>query len=76
MDYGGVVVWWGFIYYVNSVVDCCQVCLDQVKNVIVGQKKCNIWVYCFKEDGCYFFDVYIYENYECWLKQVNFYFIM
>lgn len=27
IDYGGVVVWWGLIYYVESVVDCCVVCL-------------------------------------------------
>uniref|UniRef100_A0A7I4AH83 Apple domain-containing protein n=1 Tax=Physcomitrium patens TaxID=3218 RepID=A0A7I4AH83_PHYPA len=70
-DYGGVAVRWGLTHHVNSAADCCQACLDQAKNATAGQKKCNIWVYCPKEDGCYSPDVYTHENHECWLKQAD-----
>ncbi|CAL5349003.1 unnamed protein product [Camellia sinensis] len=33
-----------------------------------SEKKCNIWVYCPSETGCYSPDVYERKHMECWLK--------
>ena len=70
-DYDGLAVRWGLTHHVASAADCCQACLDQAKDAKDGEKKCNIWVYCAKEDGCYSPDKYEHKNHECWLKQVS-----
>lgn len=70
-DYDGLAVRWGLTHHVASAADCCQACLDQAKNAKDGEKKCNIWVYCGEEDGCYSPDKYQHKNHECWLKQVS-----
>lgn len=73
-DYGGAAVRWGLTHHVDSAADCCQACLDQAKSATTeGEKKmkCNIWVYCPSEGGCYSPDKYTHKNHECWLKQAN-----
>ncbi|PWZ27481.1 Pectin acetylesterase 9 [Zea mays] len=36
-----------------------------------GALKCNIWVYCPSEYGCYSPDKYEHKHQECWLKQFH-----
>ncbi|RZR87495.1 hypothetical protein BHM03_00014916 [Ensete ventricosum] len=72
-DYDGAAVRWGLIHHKESAADCCQACLDQAKRPKPGEKKCNIWVYCPSEFGCYSPDIYEHKHQECWLKQVLFY---
>ncbi|KAK8596802.1 hypothetical protein V6N13_001409 [Hibiscus sabdariffa] len=67
-DYGGAAVRWGLTHHKESAADCCQACLDQAKNAKPGEKKCNIWVYCPSETGCYSPDKYQHKHTECWLK--------
>lgn len=69
-DYGGAAVRWGLTHHKESAADCCQACLDQAKTAKPGEKKCNIWVYCPSEYGCYSPDIYEHKHQECWLKQV------
>lgn len=71
-DYDGAAVKWGLMHHKESAADCCQACLDQAKNAKEGEKKCNIWVYCPFEPGCYSPDIYQHKHQECWLKQVEF----
>ncbi|XP_044974125.1 uncharacterized protein LOC123442085 [Hordeum vulgare subsp. vulgare] len=68
-DYGGAAVKWGLMHHKESVADCCQACLDQARNAKPGKLKCNIWVYCPSEFGCYSPDKYEHKHHECWLKQ-------
>ncbi|CAM0943986.1 unnamed protein product [Alopecurus aequalis] len=68
-DYGGAAVRWGLTHHKESAADCCQACLDQAKNAKPGEQKCNIWVYCPSEFGCYSPDKYEHKHQECWLKQ-------
>lgn len=71
-DYAGAAVRWGLSHHVDSAADCCQACLEQARNATGKEaKKCNIWVYCPSEGGCYSPDKYKHENHECWLKQVS-----
>lgn len=70
-DYGGVAVRWGLTHHKESAYDCCMACLDQAKHAKPGQKRCNIWVYCPSENGCYSPDIYEHKNQECWLKYVS-----
>ncbi|KAK6938706.1 hypothetical protein RJ641_032214 [Dillenia turbinata] len=67
-DYAGAAVRWGLTHHTESAADCCQACLDHARNARPGQKKCNIWVYCPSEAGCYSPDIYEHKNQECWLK--------
>ncbi|KAK1395756.1 Fanconi anemia group G protein [Heracleum sosnowskyi] len=67
-DYGGAAVRWGLTHHKESAFDCCQACLDQAKNAKEGEKRCNIWVYCPSEGGCYSPDIYEHKHQECWLK--------
>ncbi|MBA0838501.1 hypothetical protein Goarm_004312 [Gossypium armourianum] len=67
-DYDGAAVRWGLTHHKESAADCCQACLDQAKNAKPGEKKCNIWVYCPSENGCYSPDIYQHKHMECWLK--------
>ncbi|KAM6564052.1 hypothetical protein CsatB_024050 [Cannabis sativa] len=67
-DYGGAAVRWGLTFHKESAADCCQACLDQAKHAKPGERKCNIWVYCPSEGGCYSPDIYQHRNQECWLK--------
>ncbi|XP_065882113.1 uncharacterized protein [Euphorbia lathyris] len=67
-DYDGAAVRWGLTHHKDSAADCCQACFDQAKNAKPGEKKCNIWVYCPDEMGCYSPDIYEHKNQECWLK--------
>ncbi|XP_022768800.1 uncharacterized protein LOC111312624 isoform X2 [Durio zibethinus] len=67
-DYDGAAVRWGLTHHKESAADCCQACLDQAKNAKPGEKKCNIWVYCPSETGCYSPDIYEHKHMECWLK--------
>ena len=69
-DYGGTAVRWGLTHHKESVGDCCQACIDQAKRAKPGALKCNIWVYCPSEYGCYSPDKYEHKHQECWLKQV------
>ncbi|RLM80326.1 Methionine aminopeptidase 1D, chloroplastic/mitochondrial [Panicum miliaceum] len=69
-DYGGAAVRWGLTHHKESAADCCQACLDQAKNAKPGELKCNIWVYCPSEFGCYSPDKYEHKHQECWLKQL------
>ncbi|RZR87620.1 hypothetical protein BHM03_00015073 [Ensete ventricosum] len=69
-DYDGTAVRWGLTHHKESAADCCQACLDQAKRAKPGQMKCNIWVYCPSEYGCYSPDIYKHKHQECWLKQV------
>lgn len=70
-DYDGVAVRWGLTHHKDSAADCCQACLDQAKYAKEGDKKCNIWVYCPSEFGCYSPDIYQHKHQECWLKYVS-----
>lgn len=70
-DYDGAAVRWGLTHHKESAADCCQACLDQAKNAKPGEKKCNIWVYCPSEYGCYSPDIYEHKHQECWLKQAD-----
>ncbi|XWS21165.1 hypothetical protein CRYUN_Cryun30bG0032000 [Craigia yunnanensis] len=67
-DYDGAAVRWGLTHHKESAADCCQACLDHAKHAKPGQKKCNIWVYCPSETGCYSPDIYEHKHMECWLK--------
>ncbi|KAK6939583.1 hypothetical protein RJ641_029114 [Dillenia turbinata] len=67
-DYGGAAVRWGLTHHKESAADCCQACLDHARHARPGEKKCNIWVYCPSEAGCYSPDIYEHKNQECWLK--------
>ncbi|KAJ4764876.1 hypothetical protein LUZ62_075251 [Rhynchospora pubera] len=67
-DYAGAAVRWGLTHHKESAADCCQACLDQAKNAKPGEMKCNIWVYCPSEFGCYSPDIYEHKHQECWLK--------
>ena len=69
-DYGGTAVRWGLTHHKESAGDCCQACIDQAKRAKPGALKCNIWVYCPSEYGCYSPDKYEHKHQECWLKQV------
>ncbi|CAO2047400.1 unnamed protein product, partial [Urochloa humidicola] len=70
-DYDGAAVRWGLTHHKESAADCCQACLDQAKNAKPGEPKCNIWVYCPSEFGCYSPDKYEHKHQECWLKQAD-----
>ncbi|XP_042508176.1 uncharacterized protein LOC122084160 [Macadamia integrifolia] len=70
-DYGGAAVRWGLTYHQESAADCCQACLDQAKNSKPDEMKCNIWVYCPSETGCYSPDIYEHKHQECWLKHAE-----
>ncbi|GER29997.1 peptidyl-prolyl cis-trans isomerases [Striga asiatica] len=67
-DYDGAAVRWGLTHPKESAYDCCMACLDQARRAKPGQMKCNIWVYCPSETGCYSPDIYEHKNQECWLK--------
>ncbi|KAL6521949.1 hypothetical protein OROMI_031826 [Orobanche minor] len=67
-DYDGAAVRWGLTHPKESAYDCCMSCLDQAKRAKNGEMKCNIWVYCPSETGCYSPDIYEHKNQECWLK--------
>ncbi|XP_011074450.2 LOW QUALITY PROTEIN: uncharacterized protein LOC105159179 [Sesamum indicum] len=67
-DYDGAAVRWGLTHHKESAYDCCMACLDQAKRAKPGEMKCNIWVYCPSETGCYSPDIYEHKNQECWLK--------
>jgi PAN domain len=69
-DYTGAAVRWGLTHHKESAADCCQACLDQAKRAKPGEIKCNIWVYCPSEFGCYSPDIYEHKHQECWLKMV------
>lgn len=69
-DYGGTAVRWGLTHHKESAADCCQACIDQAKRARPGALKCNIWVYCPSEYGCFSPDKYEHKHQECWLKQV------
>lgn len=68
-DYGGIAVRWGPTHHVESAADCCEACLKQARSAKRGEKKCNIWVFCPAEGGCFSPDVYEHKHQECWLKQ-------
>ncbi|XP_050214771.1 uncharacterized protein LOC126665878 [Mercurialis annua] len=67
-DYDGAAVRWGLTFHKESAADCCQACIDQAKYAKPGEKKCNVWVYCPSEMGCYSPDIYQHRIQECWLK--------
>ncbi|KAL0369017.1 UNVERIFIED_CONTAM: hypothetical protein Scaly_1120600 [Sesamum calycinum] len=67
-DYDGAAVRWGLTHHKESAYDCCMACLDQAKRAKPGEMKCNVWVYCPSETGCYSPDIYEHKNQECWLK--------
>ncbi|KAL7127454.1 hypothetical protein ABFS83_14G254300 [Erythranthe nasuta] len=67
-DYDGAAVRWGLTHHKESAYDCCMSCLDHAKRAKPGENKCNIWVYCPSETGCYSPDIYEHKNQECWLK--------
>lgn len=71
-DYGGAALRWGLTHHKESAYDCCMACLDHSKRAKPGQRKCNIWVYCPSENGCYSPDIYKHKYQECWLKYVSF----
>ncbi|OAY78575.1 hypothetical protein ACMD2_18470 [Ananas comosus] len=70
-DYDGAAVRWGLTHHKESAADCCQACLDHAKQAKPGEMKCNIWVYCPSEFGCYSPDIYEHKHQECWLKQAE-----
>lgn len=70
-DYDGSAVRWGLTHHKDSAADCCQACLDHAKQAKPGEVKCNIWVYCPSEFGCYSPDIYEHRHQECWLKQAQ-----
>lgn len=63
-DYDGAAVRWGLTHHKESAADCCQACLDQAKNAKPGELKCNIWVYCPSEFGCFSPDKYEHKHQE------------
>lgn len=67
-DYDGVAVKWGLTHHKESAADCCQACFDQASRAKPGEMKCNVWVYCPSEAGCYSPDIYEHKHQECWLK--------
>ncbi|KAJ8526490.1 hypothetical protein K7X08_028967 [Anisodus acutangulus] len=67
-DYSGDAVRWGLTHPKESAYECCMACLNQAKQAGPNDKKCNIWVYCPSETGCYSPDIYQHKNQECWLK--------
>ncbi|KAH6788542.1 dimethylallyl [Perilla frutescens var. frutescens] len=67
-DYDGAAVRWGLTHHKDSAYECCMSCLDQARRAKPGEKKCNIWVYCPSEMGCYSPDIYEHKDGECWLK--------
>ncbi|CAN4084767.1 unnamed protein product [Withania somnifera] len=67
-DYGGDAVRWGLTHPKESAFECCMACLNQAKHAGPIDKKCNIWVYCPSETGCYSPDIYQHKHQECWLK--------
>ncbi|KAL3845177.1 hypothetical protein ACJIZ3_002580 [Penstemon smallii] len=67
-DYDGAAVRWGLTNPKDSAYACCMACLNQARRANPGEKKCNIWVYCPSENGCYSPDIYEHKNQECWLK--------
>lgn len=70
-DYGGAALRWGLTHHKESAYDCCMACLDHSKRAKPGQRKCNIWVYCPSQNGCYSPDIYKHKYQECWLKYVS-----
>ncbi|XP_024545627.1 uncharacterized protein LOC9645134 isoform X2 [Selaginella moellendorffii] len=70
-DYDGVAVRWGLTHHTESAADCCQACFNQAKAAKPGERKCNIWVFCAAENGCYSPDIYEHKHQECWLKQAD-----
>ncbi|KAL2894562.1 Chromatin modification-related protein vid21 [Bienertia sinuspersici] len=70
-DYDGVAVKWGLTHHRESAADCCQACFNQAKRANPGEMKCNTWVYCPLETGCYSPDIYEHKHQECWLKYVS-----
>ena len=70
-DYDGFAVRWGLTHHVESAADCCEECLKHAKNAKGDEKKCNVWVYCPVEEGCFSPDIYEHKHQECWLKQVG-----
>ncbi|KAG0449734.1 hypothetical protein HPP92_027166 [Vanilla planifolia] len=68
-DYDGAAVWWGLTHHKATAADCCQACIEQAKHAKIGQMKCNIWVYCPSEFGCFSPDIYEHQYQECWLKE-------
>jgi hypothetical protein len=74
-DYGGAAVRWGLTHHKESAADCCQACLDQAKRAKPGETRCNIWVYCPSEFGCFSPDIYEHKHQECWLKYVRTYLV-
>ncbi|PKU69492.1 uncharacterized protein LOC110101555 isoform X1 [Dendrobium catenatum] len=70
-DYDGAAVRWGLTHHKATAADCCRACIDQANDAKLGQTKCNIWVYCPSEFGCYSPDVYEHRFQECWLKQAK-----
>ncbi|PHT76236.1 hypothetical protein T459_19758 [Capsicum annuum] len=69
-DYGGDAVRWGLTHPKESAFECCMACLNQAKHAGPNDKRCNIWVYCPSEMGCYSPDIYQHKHQECWLKYV------
>ncbi|XP_010525993.1 PREDICTED: uncharacterized protein LOC104803681 [Tarenaya hassleriana] len=67
-DYDGAAVRWGLTHHKESAAECCQACLDHAKRAKPGELRCNIWVYCPSEFGCYSPDIYEHKHQECWLK--------
>ncbi|KAA8528550.1 hypothetical protein F0562_035905 [Nyssa sinensis] len=67
-DYDGSAVRWGLTHHKESAYECCQACLGHARGAKPGEKKCNIWVYCPSETGCYSPDIYEHKLGECWLK--------
>lgn len=74
-DYGGAAVRWGLTHHKESAADCCQACLDQASRAKPGEMRCNIWVYCPSEFGCFSPDIYEHKHQECWLKYVSTYLV-
>lgn len=70
-DYDGDAVRWGLTHHKDSAYECCMACLDQARRAKPDGKKCNVWVYCPSETGCYSPDIYQHKNGECWLKYVS-----
>ncbi|KAG0471278.1 hypothetical protein HPP92_015824 [Vanilla planifolia] len=70
-DYDGAAVWWGLTHHKATAADCCQACIEQAKHAKIGQMKCNIWVYCPSEFGCFSPDIYEHQYQECWLKEAK-----
>ncbi|KAK4768717.1 hypothetical protein SAY87_003858 [Trapa incisa] len=64
-DYGGAAVRWGLTHHKESAADCCQGCLNHAEHARPEQMKCNIWVYCPSEAGCYSPNIYEHRQQEC-----------